>query len=168
MNCSTSLLWLFVLCKCHYLGCSFFCLIQLAERTSKISWKLFKNSECICWVSILAVILVLTKLSPGDSGVKNLPARQETRVRFLGWKNPLEKEMATHCSILIWEIPMNQGTWQATVGEVTKVRHDSATEQQWWQSWALHLKRSLNRKLLRIWFLSPRLKYWEVTLTLHQ
>ena len=103
MNCSTSLLWLFVWCKCHYLGCSFFCLIQLAERTSKISWKLFKNSECICWVSILAVILVLTKLSPGDSGVKNLPARQETRVRFLGWKNPLEKEMATHSSILAWE-----------------------------------------------------------------
>ena len=30
---------------------------------------------------------------------KNLPAMRETRVRFLGWENPLEKGMATHCSI---------------------------------------------------------------------
>ena len=29
---------------------------------------------------------------------------QETRVRFLGWEDPLEKEMATHSSILAWEI----------------------------------------------------------------
>ena len=32
--------------------------------------------------------------------VKNLPARQETWVRSLGWEDPLEKEMAIHCSIL--------------------------------------------------------------------
>ena len=37
--------------------------------------------------------------------VKNLPAMQETRVQSLGWKDPLEKEMATHSSILTWEIP---------------------------------------------------------------
>ena len=37
--------------------------------------------------------------------VKNLPAMQETRVQFLGRKDPLEKEMATHSSILVWEIP---------------------------------------------------------------
>ena len=36
--------------------------------------------------------------------VKNLPAVQETRVRFLGWEDPLEKEMATHSSILAWKI----------------------------------------------------------------
>ena len=33
--------------------------------------------------------------------VKNLPAVQETRVRSLGWEDPLEKEMATHSSILV-------------------------------------------------------------------
>ena len=33
---------------------------------------------------------------PGSSVVKNLPAKQETRVPFLGWKDPLEEEMATH------------------------------------------------------------------------
>ena len=37
--------------------------------------------------------------------VKNLPAMQETWVQFLGWEDPLEKEMATHSSILAWKIP---------------------------------------------------------------
>ena len=37
--------------------------------------------------------------------VKRLPAMQETQVQFLGWEDPLEKEMATHCSILVWKIP---------------------------------------------------------------
>ena len=36
--------------------------------------------------------------------VKNLPVMQETQVQFLGWENPLEKEMATHSSILAWRI----------------------------------------------------------------
>ena len=36
--------------------------------------------------------------------VKNLPAVQETRVRSLGREDPLEKSMATHSSILAWEI----------------------------------------------------------------
>ena len=35
--------------------------------------------------------------------VKNLPAMQETRVRSLGREDPLEKEMATHSSILVWK-----------------------------------------------------------------
>ena len=40
----------------------------------------------------------------GDSVVKNLPAKQETWAQSLGWEDPLEKEMATHASILAWEI----------------------------------------------------------------
>ena len=36
--------------------------------------------------------------------VKNLPKVQETQVRSLGWEDPQEKEMATHCSILAWKI----------------------------------------------------------------
>ena len=36
--------------------------------------------------------------------VKNSPAIQETQVQTLGWGDPLEKEMATHSSILAWEI----------------------------------------------------------------
>ena len=37
--------------------------------------------------------------------VKNLPAMEETKVRSLGWEDPLKKEMATHSSILAWRIP---------------------------------------------------------------
>ena len=44
------------------------------------------------WASFIALL------------VKNLPAMQETQVRFLSWEDPLEKEMATHSSILAWGI----------------------------------------------------------------
>ena len=37
--------------------------------------------------------------------VENLPAVQETQVRFLVWEDPLEKEIASHSSVLAWEIP---------------------------------------------------------------
>ena len=40
--------------------------------------------------------------------VKNLPAIQETWVRSLGREDPLEKEMATHSSILAWRIPWTE------------------------------------------------------------
>ena len=46
--------------------------------------------------------------------VKNLPAKQEMWVQSLGQEEPLEKEMATHSSILAWRIPMDRGAWQAT------------------------------------------------------
>ena len=40
--------------------------------------------------------------------VKSLPAMQETQVQFLGGEDPLEKEIATHSSILPWEIPWTE------------------------------------------------------------
>ena len=40
--------------------------------------------------------------------IKNLLAIQETRVPFLVWEDPLETEMATHSSILIWRIPWTE------------------------------------------------------------
>ena len=40
--------------------------------------------------------------------VKHLPTMRETRVRSLGWKDPLEKEMATHSSIHAWKIPWTE------------------------------------------------------------
>ena len=48
--------------------------------------------------------------------VKNLPATQETCVRSLGWEDPLEKEKATHSSILAWRTP-----WAM---ELQRVGHD--------------------------------------------
>ena len=45
---------------------------------------------------------------PGGSVVKDLPANQETWVQSLGREDALEKEMATHCSSLAWEIPWTE------------------------------------------------------------
>ena len=45
---------------------------------------------------------------------------QETWVQSLGQEDPLEKEMATHSSILAWENPMDRGAWQATVHGIGK------------------------------------------------
>ena len=60
------------------------------------------------WVSLVAQL------------VKNLPAVWETWVWSLGQEDPLEKEMATHSSILVWRIPMDRGAWQTTVHGVIK------------------------------------------------
>jgi len=56
--------------------------------------------------------------------VKNLPAMQETWVQFLGRKDPLEKEMATHSSILAWKIPVDRRDWWAAVYGVIRVEHN--------------------------------------------
>ena len=42
--------------------------------------------------------------------VKKLPAMQETQVRSLGWKEPLEKKNSTHSSFLAWRIPCTEDT----------------------------------------------------------
>ena len=47
--------------------------------------------------------------------IKRLPAMQEIWVWSLGREDPLEKEMATHSSILAWRIPMDRGSWWGTV-----------------------------------------------------
>ena len=39
---------------------------------------------------------------------------RETWIQSLGWEDPLEKEMATHSSILAWRIPWTGGAWWAT------------------------------------------------------
>ena len=40
--------------------------------------------------------------------LNSLPTMQETRIRSLGWEDPLEKRMATHSSILAWRIPRRE------------------------------------------------------------
>ena len=55
--------------------------------------------------------------------VKRLPAMQETQVRSLGWEDPLEKEMATHSSILAWKISwMEPGRLQSMGSQ--RIGHD--------------------------------------------
>ena len=59
--------------------------------------------------------------------IKRLPAMRETRVWSLGWEDPLEKEMATHFSILAWRIPWTEepGGLQSTGSQ--RVGHNWAT-----------------------------------------
>ena len=45
---------------------------------------------------------------PGGLTVKNPPAMQETKVQTLGQEDSLQKEMATHSSIIAWEIPWTE------------------------------------------------------------
>ena len=63
---------------------------------------------------------------PGGSVVKNLPAMQETWVRFLGQEDPLEKEMATHSSSLAWEVPRTEKP-----GGLQPMRSQSWTVTKW-------------------------------------
>ena len=73
------------------------------------TWHLANSS-----VLQLALLVVQT--------VKNLPAMQETRVQSLGWKDPLEKGMATHSSILAWKIP-----WAEELGRLRSMGLQSRT-----------------------------------------
>ena len=59
--------------------------------------------------------------------VKNLLAVQETRVWSLGSDDPLEKEMATHSSILAWKISWTKEPRGLQYMELQRVRHDWAT-----------------------------------------
>ena len=53
---------------------------------------------------------------------------QEIQVWFLGKEHPLEKEMATHSSILVWWIPMDREACQAIVHGVARAVHDLVTK----------------------------------------
>ena len=61
---------------------------------------------------------------PGGSVVKNLSAVQEMWVQSLGWEDTLEKEMATHSSILVWEIPWTEESGRIQSMGLQRVRHD--------------------------------------------
>ena len=59
--------------------------------------------------------------------VKRLPAMRETQVQSLGWENLLEKEMATHSSILAWKIPWTEEPRRLQSTESQSVGHNWAT-----------------------------------------
>ena len=83
--------------------------------------------------------------------VKNLPAMQETWFHSLGQEDALEKEMATHSSILAWENPMDRGAWRGTVHGVTK---DSDMTLQLKQQQIVNNFKSMkiHLVLLELWF----------------
>ena len=60
--------------------------------------------------------------------VKNLPAMQETQVRFLGWEDPLEREMAVSHQYSHLGNPVDRGAWRAAVHGITRVGQDLVTK----------------------------------------
>ena len=62
-----------------------------------------QNIPCLLWLFMLSYGASLMAQT-----VKNLPAMRETWVQSPGWEDPLEKEMATHSSILAWRIPWTE------------------------------------------------------------
>ena len=74
---------------------------MLAERFPFFSIDLFVQQEILVFLSFFWASLIAQL-------VKNLPVIQETPVRFLGRKDPLEKGMANNSSILAWRIPSRE------------------------------------------------------------
>ena len=67
---------------------------------------------------------ILSIPSPVAQMVKNLPAMQESWVRFLGWEDPLEKEMANCSSILAWRVPQREEPGRLQCMGLQRVGHD--------------------------------------------
>ena len=74
------------------------------------------------------LVVIAPRASLIVKSVKTLPAMQETRVWYLGWEYPLEKEMATHSSILAWRIPWTEqpGGLQSTQSQVSDLANPIA------------------------------------------
>ena len=81
-------------------------------------WLSFKRPYALCIFNLIPDLifsqayLSLSLTSLVAQMVKHLPAMRETQVQSLGWEDLLEKEMATHSSILAWKIP----GWRSMVG----------------------------------------------------
>ena len=83
------------------------------------------------WYDFLASEQFTTESSLGSSSklpvakrLKRLPGMQETQVRSLGWEDPLEKEMATHSSILAWRVPWKEEPGRLQSMGSQRVGHD--------------------------------------------
>ena len=79
------------------------------------AWLIMEKSERTFWPAHYFCCCYLVAQM-----VKNLPAMRGTWVWSLGWEDPLEEDMATHCSILAWRTPMDREAWWATVHGVSK------------------------------------------------
>ena len=62
--------------------------------------------------------------------VKTLAAMQESQVCSLGQEDPLEKEMATHSSILAWEVPRTEEPWGLHSMGSQRVGHNVVTKEE--------------------------------------
>ena len=97
---------------------------EMAIHSSTLAWRIRGTAElvgCRLWGRTKSDVTEVTQQS---RLCLSLPAMRETWVRFLGREDPLEKEMATHSSILAWRIPWTEepGGLQST--GLQRVAHD--------------------------------------------
>ena len=83
--------------------------------------------------------------------VKRLSAMQETRIRSLGWEDPLEEEMAAHYSILVWTIP-----WTEEPGKLQFMRLQSQTQL------SMHTRKHERTEILQAVWCSQKRKWRRV------
>ena len=83
-------------------NCCFLTCIQVSQEAGPVVWysHLFQNFP--------QFVVIHTVKSLVAQPLSSLPAMQETRVPSLGWEDSLEKEMATHSSILAWKFPWTE------------------------------------------------------------
>ena len=79
---------------------------------------------CVCMCVCVCVCVYVCVGFSGDSDSKNLPAMHEAQLQSLGQESPLEKGMATHSSILAWEIPWTEEPGRLQPMGSQRVRHD--------------------------------------------
>ena len=78
----------------------------------------------VSWLEIQFHFLGFIDSSLVAQTVKHLPIMQETRVQSLGWEDLLQKEMATHSSILAWKIPWMEEPDRLQSMKSQRVGHD--------------------------------------------
>ena len=100
-------------------------------------WRRFSWAVDIC---ILKLIHLVVWASLVPQAVKHLPAMQETWVWSLGREDPLEKEMATHSSILAWRIPWTEEPGGLHSMGSQRTGHDWAPNRFTWQKTTQHYK----------------------------
>ena len=73
--------------------------LMLSGRPGHLQWDKWGTICAIIWHEVASLVAEM---------VKNLPTTQETWVQSLGQKAPLEKDLATHSSILAWRVPCTE------------------------------------------------------------
>ena len=76
------------------------------------------------WINKMWCIYTKAYTSLVAQTVKRLSAMWETRVRALGWEDPLEKEMAIHSSTIAWNIPWTEEPGRLQSMGLQRVRHN--------------------------------------------
>ena len=118
-------------CSIQGFNCCFLTCIQVSQETGKMVWYSHLSKSFPQFVMIYTVKWSIHDLyiraSQMAQRLKRLPATWETWVRSLSLKDPMEKEMPTHSSILAWRIPWREEPGRLQSMGLQRVGHDWAT-----------------------------------------